>query len=1027
VRTPTSGKSPKPGTSIPGLGLLLALGLTASVVTVGCGATSEEIVFSPGMRLERTIAGGRPHHFHGTLEADRFLELGVEQQGLDVAVFLYDPADRLLFEIDSPTGQEGWETVRVVTPAGGEYRLEVRPYAKGAEGRFALEVFALRPATAEDRWRGESAAALARAERRRQRGDFRAAAESLRGALPGLEALGDREGAAPARWRLGEALIETGELLEALAALEHSVAGFKALGDGVGEARALNDLGALWRELGEPQQAFSAHRRSLELYREAGVASGEGSALNNLGLVAETVGDLAGALDLYEQALDIWRRLGRRAAEAATLQNLGSLYALIGRDDEAFDLLQQAVDLLAAEGEERRQVAALVAVGWAHYLAGQPERALERYAQAIALAQRLDDRLGEAGALDRRGTAYRTLGRTVEAAAAYESALATFRSAGGRLGQGHALANLGWLELAGGDVEAASRRLRESLAILSESGDPNGETYVLVGLARAARLRGEYGPARRHLDRAVELVEGLRTEVRGELSRSYFLATRYDVFEELVTLLMELDQREPAAGYARQALEYAERARARSLLEGLTRAEGTPSDSNDADQPRRRRMLAEIRALEARRMALAEKGADDPEIERLEQLLRQRWLAVERLEGSVGAADVALTAEQIQALLDGETMLLAYFLAEPQSFAWTVDRERIEVHRLPGRERIEERARRVAAALPRSHEVAFAEQAQRTLAALSEAVIEPLSPRLAGHHRLVVLADGALHYVPFAALAASRGDSAEPLLAGHEIVALPSAAVLAHQRRTLAGRSPASGIAAVIADPVFEPEDERLTGVPASPQAIPPDLDRAVKALDLGRLERLRFSADEAAAILALMPEGAGLRALGFRADRELVESGALGHYRIVHFASHGLLHPVHPGLSGVVLSLLDERGRSQDGFLRAHEIAALDLPVELVVLSACSTGLGREIRGEGLVGLPQAFFRAGARRVIVSSWNVNDSATAELMASFYRHLLDERLTPAAALRQAQLAMLAEKRWSAPYFWSPFSLQGDWR
>ena len=160
---------------------------------------------------------------------------------------------------------------------------------------------------------------------------------------------------------------------------------------------------------------------------------------------------------------------------------------------------------------------------------------------------------------------------------------------------------------------------------------------------------------------------------------------------------------------------------------------------------------------------------------------------------------------------------------------------------------------------------------------------------------------------------------------------------------------------------------------------------------------------------------------------RDLVLSGALSRYRILHFATHGLLHPVLPERSGLVLSTVDEKGRPRDGFLSAPDVASLHLPADLVVLSACRTGLGREIRGEGLVGLTQAFFRAGARGVIVSSWNVRDRATADLMTRFYTHHLVERQPPGAALRQAQLALRAHPKTAAPAFWAGFTLHGDWR
>ena len=147
-----------------------------------------------------------------------------------------------------------------------------------------------------------------------------------------------------------------------------------------------------------------------------------------------------------------------------------------------------------------------------------------------------------------------------------------------------------------------------------------------------------------------------------------------------------------------------------------------------------------------------------------------------------------------------------------------------------------------------------------------------------------------------------------------------------------------------------------------------------------------------------------------------------------MHFATHGLLNSIHPELSGVVLSLVNKRGEAQDGFLRLNEIYSLKLPVELVVLSACQTGLGKEIRGEGLVGLTRGFMYAGSPRVMASLWKVDDKATSELMKSFYQGMLGSRhLSPAGALRAAQIEMLKQKRWQSPFYWAAFGLQGEWR
>ncbi|HYE14544.1 MAG TPA: CHAT domain-containing protein, partial [Pyrinomonadaceae bacterium] len=192
-------------------------------------------------------------------------------------------------------------------------------------------------------------------------------------------------------------------------------------------------------------------------------------------------------------------------------------------------------------------------------------------------------------------------------------------------------------------------------------------------------------------------------------------------------------------------------------------------------------------------------------------------------------------------------------------------------------------------------------------------------------------------------------------------------------------------------------------------------------------LSRLPFSRREAEMIAALAPAGQARRALDFEASRRLATSGELADYRFVHFATHGILNGEHPELSGVVLSLIDERGRPVDGFLRLNEIYNLRLPAELVVLSACQTALGREVRGEGFLGLVRGFMYAGSPRVVASLWKVDDRATAELMRRFYEGMLGQGLRPAAALRRAKVEMLKEQRWHAPFHWAAFELQGEWK
>jgi CHAT domain-containing protein len=401
----------------------------------------------------------------------------------------------------------------------------------------------------------------------------------------------------------------------------------------------------------------------------------------------------------------------------------------------------------------------------------------------------------------------------------------------------------------------------------------------------------------------------------------------------------------------------------------------------------------------------------------------------------------------IQAQLNANTVLLEYSLGDAQSYLWVVTQDSLKTYKLPPREQVEKLARQVYESLtarsvfnslesPAGRQTRIADadaQFRRASAELSRMILAPAAAEL-GTKRLVVVADGALQYVPFAALSLDR--SLRPLVIDHEIVSLPSTSSLAVQRQSLASRRPAPKGVAVIADPVFSTLDARFT---VSTRAKATTVNTVSTGNDTRIIEhlsggsggqltigRLPFTKQEADQILAVAPSGANLKAVGFRANRSIATSGELSQYRYVHFATHGYVDAARAGLSAIVLSMIDEQGNAQDGFVRTHDIYNLKLPAELVVLSACETGLGKEVKGEGIEGLTRAFMYAGARRVIVSLWNVNDKATAALMRSLYTGMLRSNKTPAAALRAAQIEMLRTRQWQAPYFWAPFVMQGEW-
>ncbi|HEV3317883.1 MAG TPA: CHAT domain-containing protein, partial [Candidatus Angelobacter sp.] len=405
------------------------------------------------------------------------------------------------------------------------------------------------------------------------------------------------------------------------------------------------------------------------------------------------------------------------------------------------------------------------------------------------------------------------------------------------------------------------------------------------------------------------------------------------------------------------------------------------------------------------------------------------------------------THEVQQQLLDQETVLLEYALGDERSYVWVVTSESLEGHALPGRNRIEGvavRLYKLLAGLDHSNRSQAGSQADLSsaAAALSRMVLAPVAGQIKGK-RLLIVSDGALQYIPFAVLpvpdaANLRRTQPVPLVVEHEIISSPSASVSALVRQDTATRKKAPKAVAVLADPVFDTQDPRVTAARASLRRASTQISsgsrsgtlsfsQSAEEMGWNHLARLPFSQREATAILEVTPPGQGMKALGFQASRATATSPDLAQYRMVHFATHGLLNNKHPEFSGLVLSLVDEHANPQNGFILLQDIYNLNLPAELVVLSACETALGKEVRGEGLIGLTRGFMYAGAARVLASLWNVDDVATAELMARFYKAMEQDGKTPSAALRQAQIQMWRQKRWHAPYYWAEFQMQGEWK
>lgn len=964
------------------------------------------------------ISGGGSHRYRLELPPGSFADLSVEQRGVDVALSLEGADGRGVRFVDSPNGTEGPEPLPILGAAAAQTVQVTATDAAAPPGRYVWQVRAVRPATERDRARVAAETAFATAEvlrRKRDAASSRAAAAAAEKAAEAFAALGLSRRAADAFYAAARSRAELGEPATTRSLLLAALPAFRAEGDRRAVARTLNSLGVAELALGEPAAASARYREALALLAGLDDPRAEATAWNNLGRAEATAGHAEPALAAYDRALALWRRLGLGEQEGVTLANRGSLYAALGEEARARDDLDQAMPRVAGRPEEAR---ARAERGYLALRAGRLSDASADLSRALALYGKAGNRLGEAATRNSLGLLDRARGSPDRAHRAFERALAGFSALGDRPNEAAVRINLGRLYLARGDAAGAEAAFRAAQEGSAAAGRPNREGEAWTGLSQALRARGMPVAALRAAEAGLSRYEALRAEPGSLELRAAFFASRQEAYAEAVDLAMELARLHPKSGYAARAFEIGERGRARSLLDALSEAGARPfREMPEAQRARLEAAGARVEAAEGRRLAAVEDGAP-ASVEAAERELRRAFRDLERIEaearGAAGAAaaEVPLSLAQIRArTLPAEALLLAYALGERRSFLWVVGRGRFDAYVLPARATLEAAAQKAHRALASPDRTLARAEAERALAELSRLLLGPAGGLSA--RRLAIVPDGALHLVPFSALP-DPDAPAEPLGARHEVATVPSASSLAAIRAAALRRPPPPGSVAAFGDPVYDAADPRVAapaGRPASPSP--------------RGFARLPASRAEARGLLALAPPGEKMLALDFAARRDLALSGALSRFRVIHFATHAVVDAEHPELSGIALSAVDRAGRPRLGLVRAHEIYRLRLSADLVVLSACETALGREVRGEGVAGLTRAFLHAGARRLLVSLWAVDDRETGALMAAFYRGYFGRGLSPAAALGKAQAEMRRDPARRDPYHWAGFVLQGD--
>ena len=1075
---------------------------------------------APGTTVQRELAAGEVHTYSLSLGEGQYVRVIVGQGQSDLSISVRSPGGDELAAFDSY--DSGAEPGSIIAARSGDYRLEVRSVNKTASAHYDIRLEEMRAVRSEDQSRIAAEQVLTQAKQLW----FAEAIDARRNgikkyedALPLLRGLGDRRGEAQALGGIGSFYVELGESLKAIEFLEAAVSLHRANGDRSAEASTLHNIGVAYVGLGNSTKGLEYYKQALPLRRAVSDLTGEGATLSAMGWAYSALGELkkslesfnaalplrraAGdrrgesftvfgtgsvyaelgetqkALDSYRQALQMSRAAGSRIAASNTLFLIGQLYRAYGDNKRALDAYAEALQIVEEFGESQMKGRILYGIGMAHAEMGDYQTALDYYQRALRINLATKDRAAEGATLHSLGQVSALSGTARKALDYYDRALTIIRATGNRLGEAFTLTDMGRAYLGLSEWERAIEYLTKALAIAQSVSSRDAEAHALAALAKAEANVMKLAESREHVEAALTIFDSLRGNVTRGALRASFFASAQPYYDGYIGLLMRLHEREPAQGYDALALQASERARARSLLEMLTEARADIRQGVDPVILDRERDLQHLLNAKATRLTqlLAGKHTDqqaDAAKKELDSILNE-YQDVQTQVQAVSPGYAALThprplslKEVQQQVLDGETLLLEYSLGAERSYLWAVTPTSITSHLLPGRAEIETASRRFYELLIAGDKREAKTQVRLAATELSRIVLGPAAALL-GKKRLLIVADGALQYVPFAALpvpvpsvqwsssstagTASAKDpetksqsssplptDQRPLIADHEIISLPSASALAVLRQQNVGRQAASKTVAVFADPVLQADDPRVKQVistvpkPTSEPANASGGERGMtedvmkSARDSGIVfSRLRYTRQEADAIAALAPRDGTLKAIDFEASRPRVISADLGQYRIVHFATHGLINSQHPELSGVVLSLVDRQGNQQDGFLRLHDIYNLKLGADMVVLSACQTALGKEVRGEGLMGLTRGFMYAGASRVVASLWDVKDEATSELMKRFYRGMFKDGRGPSAALRAAQIEMWNEKRWEAPYYWAAFVLQGEWR
>lgn len=833
---------------------------------------------------------------------------------------------------------------------------------------------------------------------------------------------------------------------EALAALDRSL-------------RLDGNLWQAYRSIGLIHFSQGDYRRALDFWTaeervddRSGNIEARAQVIGNIGAALLMLGEYPRALLYSRQALKIDRQTGNEAGAEKRLSNIGSIYLDLGDYNQAIEYYREALALAEKLDDPERRAANLLNLGIAAFYEENFPEMNASWEAALTLYRELDDVESRIMTLSNMAYAADIAGAYDRAAELLEEALALADAVHNPGVLGDLRNNRGAVNLHRGMIRVAMADYETGLAIGRQVEEPQIIWEAYGGIGDVLAARGEEQNALDSYKRAIETIEQVRETLGGEEFKSGYLKNKIHLYEKTIRLQIKLHGQMPGRGFDREAFHYAERAKARAFLDILTEANADIHEGVSGELREKEAAIYETIAALREDHAGAEDPAQRQEAEAQLQQVRRELAALKaemRLKNPRYAdlkypQPAGIAAVQTE-LLDDQTALLSYVLGDSSSYLFAVSQDDFRIYELPPRREINESVTLFRSMLLHPGQFSFKMFASRANK-LYRMLIEPAAEIIRARSELVIAPDGILHYLPFDVLITEKVQQQLSLTAGFDYdlpyliqeKALnygPSATVLLSLRRDRQTEA-APGMFLAYGDPVFgnEPTEEGSNGAGTNGDeevrgAVADELmlRYVTGAPDLrsfrSRIYRLPNTRTEVEGISQSFGVSGTRIFTGAAASEENVKANpALGDYRYVHFATHGLINERKPAYSGLVMTLDDDH--HEDGFLQMGEIFNLRLNAQLVVLSACQTGLGRIVRGEGVIGLTRAFMYAGAPEVLVTLWNVADASTARFMQRFYHHLLSDRQGHRQALRKTKLEMLKSGQYAHPFYWAPFSLVG---